>query len=1208
LVLVGFFGIFFFSGCEKSELPRNGEYPGYAAYRDIPGVTEEEIAAIEGIRRQNPSLVYGMLFSSECFDSKDGIGGFSALFCEWLTDLFDIPFTPKIYGWKELLDGLASEEIDFTGELGNTGEHQRPYYMTGTVVERFVSEVKLRSAPALRETARFRKPRLGFFSQSHTPVHIRANVRYEFEDLYFDSAGEAYLMVQDGTLDAFIIESPAGIAERYEDLTEEPFLPYVYTSASLATASEQLAPVISVVQKYLNSGASHHLGQLYSRGTGDFLRYRFFQSLSAGELDYVNRHSSAGNYIPLGIEKDNYPVGFYNSTEKQWQGIAFDMLTEIESITGLHFKVVSHPNAEWTKILYSLEQGETALVTELIRTGGRENRFLWGTPYIRDSYALISKVEHDDVNINDLFYSQIGLITDSAYAEVFREWFPGHQNVKEYASIKGALSALEKGDVEMIMGSKNMLLTLTNYREEPGYKTALIFKRTFGSSFGFNRNEEILRSVMNKAQSLVDTEIISARWTSRVFDYRHKLIRSRQPYLISSLVMLGIAVFLLITFLQRFIAAGKQLEAMVLRRTAELEERGHELEIQKAAAQTAYKVKNRFLANMSHEIRTPLNAIIGLSELELAKSHTEESLDNLQLMNRSGSALLGVINALLNISNIESGELELKCAPYSLAELIHNAVSFATTCLGKKKVSFKLALDKQLPANLFGDMQRVRQVLDNLLSNAVKFTREGSITLLIGFAQSSPEAIKLFIEIRDTGTGIKNEQLAKIFTEYNQIDTASPEGGTGMGLIVSRKLAEMMGGTILAASKYGEGSTFTMMILQEISGDELIGADAEKLEKFTYESKPSHQDQKKQLMLPYARVLVVDDVPTNLAVARGVLKRYCITVDTASSGKEAVDLIRKAGVHYDAIFMDHMMPGMDGMEATRIIREEIATDYAKSIPIIALTANAIPGNEKLFCSRGFNAFMTKPIDIMTLEKVLESWVWDEEKEKNLSDYAEGGLPPQDLSPEDPALKMLSGVEIEGMDLKAGADMFGSMENYLQIVKIFISDTPKLLETIRDMSARITEDPETLKNYSIIVHGIKGSCYGICAAALGDHARKLEFAAKGGELRLIREQNGPFIEAAETLINKLKSILPQDKKADRPRKEKPDPELLNELREAARGYNTTRIFEILDEIEQFSYETNLITTLRDAADNYEYAEIINLLEQYSDLEENLKSLR
>jgi CheY-like chemotaxis protein/HPt (histidine-containing phosphotransfer) domain-containing protein len=349
--------------------------------------------------------------------------------------------------------------------------------------------------------------------------------------------------------------------------------------------------------------------------------------------------------------------------------------------------------------------------------------------------------------------------------------------------------------------------------------------------------------------------------------------------------------------------------------------------------------------------------------------------------------------------------------------------------------------------------------------------------------------------------------------------------------------------------------------------------------------------------MPYGRILVVDDVATNLDVARGLMMPYGLSIDCADNGEEAIKKIREEKMRYDAIFMDHMMPGMDGIEATRIIRNEINTEYAKNVPIIALTANAIVGNEEMFLSNGFNAFISKPIDIMRLDTILNQWVRDKQPEEILrqaenmqkeSAAAETAEPVEELSP-----MIFDDFEIKGVDLEAGTARYGTKETYLNILRSYVLHTPELLKKLRNLSR------ETLAEYAVTVHGIKGASYGISAGEVGEQAEKLEHAAKTGDYDTVNGGNASFIEKTEVLVAGIRDLLRDtlEQDAEKQKAAFPDRVLLEKLLDAGKRFKSTMMEEILSELEQYEYEADgdLVRWLREQLDNLEYDAIRDRLE-------------
>ena len=395
----------------------------------------------------------------------------------------------------------------------------------------------------------------------------------------------------------------------------------------------------------------------------------------------------------------------------------------------------------------------------------------------------------------------------------------------------------------------------------------------------------------------------------------------------------------------------------------------------KNEASLAAHAKGSFLANMSHEIRTPLNAIIGLTDVELRRELPQADTENLRKIHSSGNLLMGIINDILDISKIESGKFELVPTEYDFAEMIYNVVTINMVHMGQKPIKFIVEIDENVPRRLLGDELRIKQILGNLLSNAFKYTREGNVTLTVSQQSDHPQVAMLKINVSDTGSGIRTEDLKKLFSEYAQVNKKSTIGieGTGLGLAICQGLVELMGGEIKAESEYGRGSVFSLEILQEIIDSTPIGAGtAAALKDFTY-TPDYHEPDVNYIPMPDKRILVVDDVEINLDVAAACLEPYEIQVDCIDNGAEAVRRMKDEEPRYDLIFMDHMMPGMDGVEATQAIRR-IGTDYASAIPIIALTANVFAGNDTLFIDSGFQGVLSKPIDLIKLDDVLHTWL------------------------------------------------------------------------------------------------------------------------------------------------------------------------------------------------------------------------------------------
>jgi signal transduction histidine kinase/CheY-like chemotaxis protein/ABC-type amino acid transport substrate-binding protein len=548
----------------------DGWLPEYLFYRAIPGVTANEYNAIEALKAQRTSFVYGMNMGTEAFYGQDGeIKGFAAFFSDWLSELFGIPFIPAIYEWGDLIAGLERYEIDFAGDLTETEERiANNYYMTHAIAERSVKYMRIFGGAPLSDLAMQRDLRFAFLDGATTAEQIAADSAYAFEAFFVDDYDVAYELLKNGDVDAFFDEGVAEAAfDKYGDVVAADFFPLIYSPVSLTTLNPELEPIISVMKKALLYDSSvKYLSALYTLGEEEYLKHKLWITLTDEEREFINNNP----VIPFLAEYDNYPLSFFNTHENEWQGITFDVLRKIGVLTGLTFEVLNSPRAEWSDLLALLENGGAPMITELIRSRDREDAFLWPSASIlTDHYALISKTEFPNISVTEISHMTVGLIENSAYAHLFESWFPNHSHTVYLATNAAAFAALKNDEVDMIMATENLLLQQTNYHEEPGYKASIVFDRTFESTFGFHKDAAILCSIIDKSLRLIDTKSISGQWTRRTFDYRTKLAQQRIPWVVGATALASIMGLMFIMF-RRNRNEGARLEALVQNRTAEL--------------------------------------------------------------------------------------------------------------------------------------------------------------------------------------------------------------------------------------------------------------------------------------------------------------------------------------------------------------------------------------------------------------------------------------------------------------------------------------------------------------------------------------------------------------------------------------------------------------------------------------------------------------
>ncbi len=394
-----------------------------------------------------------------------------------------------------------------------------------------------------------------------------------------------------------------------------------------------------------------------------------------------------------------------------------------------------------------------------------------------------------------------------------------------------------------------------------------------------------------------------------------------------------------------------------------------ELDRIREQAEEANRAKSNFLANMSHEIRTPMNAVVGMSELIMAEDCGEKVREYANDIKNAGINLLSIINGILDLSKVEAGKLELAKEEYSIRETVRGSVNLVQKIAEQKGLQVNLQIAEDIPDRLYGDVGKIRQILINVINNSIKFTEKGSVSLEVSGKNLEDKRYELCFNIRDTGIGMKEEDLALIFDSFRQLDMNRNRKieGTGLGLAITKQFVEMMEGTIEVESEYGKGSHFIIRLIQQA------------IETKAVTDTPVHTpDEKKFFTAPKCRVLVVDDNTMNRKLATTMLKFYKFDMQETNSGQGAIDLVKENA--YDIIFMDHMMPEMDGVTATGIIRSECG-DNGKNAVIIALTANAIQGAKEQFLAKGFDDFLSKPFQRAQLHEMLDKWVKEEMREE-----------------------------------------------------------------------------------------------------------------------------------------------------------------------------------------------------------------------------------
>ncbi len=534
------------------------------------------------------------------------------------------------------------------------------------------------------------------------------------------------------------------------------------------------------------------------------------------------------------------------------------------------------------------------------------------------------------------------------------------------------------------------------------------------------------------------------------------------------------------------------------------------------AMEKAEHTRDLFLANMSHELRTPINTILGLNELILRESQEEAIKEYALDIRQAGNILLTLVSDILDYTKLEAGQMELSHGIYDISSLLNDLVNGISIQLRKKKLDLKLDIAQDVPYKLSGDEIRLRQILSNLLSNAVKYTERGRVTFHLGWAQTGEDEIEIDFAVKDTGIGIREKDIAKLFGAFQRMDivTRGKNDNTGLGLAISNRLVEMMGGRLEVQSTYGKGSTFSFKIRQKVVDYAPLGD----FEKKYNESLHSVKNYKQKFIAPMGRVLVVDDNAMNLAVAQGLLKETRLQVDVAGSGEECLELLKRKTYH--VICLDHMMPVMDGVETLHAIRK-LEGNPSVDTPVIALTANAVAGAREFYLKEGFQDYLTKPIDAEKFETMLIRYL--PENVVYLTKEQSGADDAGDENEIGLLESKLSGI---GINIRNGLKYMGNdMALYGKVLQDFHLILQEKEDALRDFLKK-----RDMPGYAIIVHSLKGNARNVGADDLADEAFELEKMSKAGQLEDVEVRSPILFNLMKNMRKDLKAYLDSESKA------------------------------------------------------------------------------
>ena len=928
-------------------------------YKDIPQITREEIAAIEALKQSRKHFVYGQTFGTEAFILPDGThAGFSAKLCAFLSNFFGIEFMLKIYDRETLTSSIDDKTTDFTGDIPLTAE--RAYYMTHPIANR-TKKIFSTASKDIETESDINGLKIGFLGG---PAEVDTVKKYypniTFHVVSVDSNESAAKMLRSGAIDAFVSEGNSEpIFDTYEFIRAKNIFPLIHTPVSLATGNSDLQPIITAFDKYIAAGGSDVLSALYKKGEENYARHKLHSSFTEEEKAYLADLNAKNSVIKSLVGRDNYPISFFNSEKGELQGIALDVLAGISRLTDIRFETASTFDLPRLKTLELLsKEASLALVAKSAHTLEQDSNFMFSDkPYSSGYYALLSKHNYPNQTASQVAKARVGTKKGSSFEKMYTTLFPDNNNVITYNTEEDVLRALVDNQIDLFVG---FTILQSDSREYAPFKINLRSNTAIDWSIAFNKEDAILRAIINKAQRHVRTDLILTDWESKGHAYVQKMNEEASQYFIVITTALSFMLLVITSSLLKNRKLNRDLEKTVQKRT-------HELELQTGAAQVASQAKSAFLANMSHEIRTPMNAIIGMTSIGMAAVDTDRMKYCFTKIEDASKHLLGVINDILDMSKIEANKFELSPTEFNFEKMLQRVVNVITFRVEEKHQKITVHADDAIPKNLIGDDQRLAQVITNLLGNAVKFTPEkGSIHLEVRLVGEENGICTVLTKVTDTGIGMKPETQALLFKAFQQaeVSTARKFGGTGLGLSISKNIVEMMGGEIWVESEPGKGSTFAFTIQVARGAGKQTDLSASGVN------------------LSSLRIMAVDDDPDTLSYFAEIAQQIGVACDTAASGEEALQLIERNGGS-DLYFIDWKMPGLDGIEVTKILKNSQSSSGNIVIMISNAEWNTIANEAK---NAGVNKFLPKPLFQSNIEEVIAEYFGVAQKQ------AEGASP------------------------------------------------------------------------------------------------------------------------------------------------------------------------------------------------------------------------
>ena len=865
-----------------------------------------------------------------------------------------------VYGsFSDLYQMLLDGEIDLMAGLAYTparegiiGYPKQPMGSETYNLVKHASDVLINTSPSTLEGKK-----IGVLDSAMVGVLNEFLEKYGInaEVCAFPAYDQVLSAFDDKSVDAYVAESDGSYNR------EDAELLYAFGSSDyylcVNIQRKDLLQELNTAQEQLMLEEPNYLNSLN-------IKYYPSSIISRSFSDIEKEWLSNNDFLSVGYLNNYMP---YSDTDSSGNvtGLIKDLLPEMLRELGIDNLKVSYLSFDrYDDMVSAIANNE---IDVAFPVGGglyysEENKIFQSTAVLTSSTAIVYAGEYSEDKLNSFALNE-----NNRMQYYFVKTNYPNADIQYYESIDEALRAVLEGKAgcTTLNGMRaNDILKNRKYRELSVWQQNNVDDRCFGVQLG---NEGLLK-LLNRGLNIVGTDRVqnlALRYSDELYSYNLGDILLDNMWFVALLVFV-LAVIVVLS-LAREAASNKKIAAQREETAKKLEEKNQQLAEAVLEAENANKAKDDFLSAMSHDIRTPLNSVLSMNEMILRESSEDKILEYSGFIESSGRTLLGLINDILDFSKIEAGKLDILPVEYQMSSVINDLASMAQPLADEKHLLLQVVVDPELPNYLRGDEIRIKQAITNLITNAIKYTNEGKITIYFGFVPVSNDDKTIYLKfgVRDTGVGIKKEEINRLFEAFERLDKLKNRNidGTGLGLTITQKLLNLMDSSLEVESEYGVGSTFGFKLKQEVMRPERIG-DYEKILKNAYTDRKKYCE---KFTAPDARILVVDDAPVNLLVFKNLLKKTKAQIDTAGSADEGIELTKKT--KYDIIFLDHMMPEKDGIEALGEIKN--ASDNPNTnTTIVCLTANAISGMREMYLSEGFDDYLTKPIDPEILEEYI----------------------------------------------------------------------------------------------------------------------------------------------------------------------------------------------------------------------------------------------